>query len=599
MKYLSTLIYISMILISSNLYAQHEGHGGAPSGKNCGSNYMLPGNTARLGSHTFMLLGQDGPHHVLAAHRSGTPPHNYQFILRFRLDDDEMARYSEAWAHSKTLPAFTTIEYDQNKKKLSRTFFCLNDLPQIFGKAQKKGDAFEKLFPIKGALMMNAQHEGLFKILPNVVPGPGFSLERSDVEIVFYRYLPTYLPQKELRKSIEKDPAKIVPLFSDAPRSAREKRPARHASIFANAQRDTKRCRKNYSAPKTPVFENPHTFMLLPSPKRNTTLAVHIYGEAPHNFQSVYELTLSAKDAETLAPLYKQKPYLVSQKFCLDDYKSVKAKHFSGPLMSGSRAPYVFDTKLAALQPLKVTKVVNRQLGSLMNPLDVAREVLPKDSAEVPVPGFVALSLVDDTIKVDARYAGENNFLGRKVTGYEGNRCFLKQEAANALSTVQSALKAKGYGLLVLDCYRPQRAVIDFMAWTKTENAKMKARFYPKEKKSNLVERGYIASKSSHSKGNTLDVTLVRLDGNRDAVEDSDCGTGYFEEGRVEMGTPYDCFSDQAATASKRVSVKARGHRLLLKEAMAAAGFGNYSKEWWHFKYKAGAPGGAYDFVVR
>ena len=105
----------------------HNHDGSHPDGaKNCGTNYMFPGSVARLGSHSFLILGQDDDSHILADHRTGTPPHNYHFILRIRLDPDEMALYKKLKAESKLTPAFTTIYYDDlnSKKQLDRSFFC-------------------------------------------------------------------------------------------------------------------------------------------------------------------------------------------------------------------------------------------------------------------------------------------------------------------------------------------------------------------------------------------------------------------------------------------------------------------------------------------
>jgi len=205
--------------------------------------------------------------------------------------------------------------------------------------------------------------------------------------------------------------------------------------------------------------------------------------------------------------------------------------------------------------------------------------------------GFTKLSDVDETILHDVRYAGKYNFIGRRIIGYEGKHCYLKQEVAEALSRVQASLKEQAYGLLVFDCYRPQRSVDDFMQWTKKpKDQKMKEAFYPNEKKSTLVKHGYIAPTSGHSKGNTVDLTLIRLDKNKDNhqeadYETSECKRITYLPGEVDMGTPFDCFSESAATKSLRVSETARQNRLILKKAMTQYGFKNYSKEWWHYSY--------------
>jgi len=135
--------------VAAEPYAQDDMHnhdGSHPAGpKDCGTNYMLPGESARLGSHSFMILAQDDADHIIVEHRSGTPPHNYQFLLRIRLDPDEIAAYQKILKVSKTLPAFTTIYYDEAGVQRGRTFFCLQDLPKIFDTARTR-TSFRRCF---------------------------------------------------------------------------------------------------------------------------------------------------------------------------------------------------------------------------------------------------------------------------------------------------------------------------------------------------------------------------------------------------------------------------------------------------------------------
>src|ERR1700737_4944430 len=206
--------------VAAEPYVQDDMHnhdGSHPAGsKDCGTNYMLPGGTARVGSHSFMILGQEDADHILVEHRSGTPPHNYQFLLRVRLDPDEIAAYQKVLKGYKTLPAFTTIYYDEAGVQRDRTFFCLQDLPRIFDPKAAK-DEFSSLFPIRASLQKNADHEGGFAIKPSVVRGLYFSLERKDVELIVYRYLPAYLPQESLRKAIKAHHKAELPLLNHAP----------------------------------------------------------------------------------------------------------------------------------------------------------------------------------------------------------------------------------------------------------------------------------------------------------------------------------------------------------------------------------------------
>src|SRR5882724_9011800 len=211
--------------VAGEPYAQDDIHnhdGSHPAGtKDCGTNYMLPGEVARLGSHSFMILGQDDADHILVEHRSGTPPHNYQFLLRVRLDQNEIVAYQKVLKDSRTLPAFTTIYYDEAGVQRDRTFFCLQDLPRIFDPKAGK-DEFSSLFPIRASVQKNADHEGGFAIKASVVPGLYFSLERKDIELIVYRYLPAYLPQESLRKAIKANLKTATDRLNDAPLFATE-----------------------------------------------------------------------------------------------------------------------------------------------------------------------------------------------------------------------------------------------------------------------------------------------------------------------------------------------------------------------------------------
>jgi D-alanyl-D-alanine dipeptidase len=124
--------------------------------------------------------------------------------------------------------------------------------------------------------------------------------------------------------------------------------------------------------------------------------------------------------------------------------------------------------------------------------------------------GFVYLRDIDPTIVQDIRYAGSHNFVGRPIKGYLAAECILSEAAANALATVQRALAEKKLSLIVWDCYRPQRAVDDFFRWSKDPtHAEMKAEFYPRTDKANLFALGYLARRSAHSRGSTVDLGIV------------------------------------------------------------------------------------------
>ncbi|MFD3547775.1 M15 family metallopeptidase [Streptomyces sp. NPDC058655] len=199
-------------------------------------------------------------------------------------------------------------------------------------------------------------------------------------------------------------------------------------------------------------------------------------------------------------------------------------------------------------------------------------------------PGFAVLSDVDPTIRQDIRYATGHNFTGAPVDGYEEPVCLLARPAARALRSAQRTLLRRGLSLKVYDCYRPQRAVDRFVRWAgDPADQGTKAAYYPDVDKDRLIPEGYIAAKSGHSRGSTLDVTLVRLSTSRE----------------VDMGTAFDFFGPLSHTDSAAVSPAARAHRDLLRQALGEQGFVNLPQEWWHFTYRPEAfPDTAFDFPV-
>lgn len=199
--------------------------------------------------------------------------------------------------------------------------------------------------------------------------------------------------------------------------------------------------------------------------------------------------------------------------------------------------------------------------------------------------GFVDASAHVPGLVVEMRYAGAHNFVGRRIAGYEAPVCLLTEDAAWALAGVQRELAASGRGLKVYDCYRPQRAVADFAAWARDPaDQRMKAEFYPNVDKAQLFELGYIAERSGHSRGSTLDVTLI------------DLASG----AELAMGTPYDLFDPRSWPSDESVSAAARENRMALQRVMAAHGFRPLREEWWHFTLNGEPyPVTYFDFPVR
>jgi len=185
-------------------------------------------------------------------------------------------------------------------------------------------------------------------------------------------------------------------------------------------------------------------------------------------------------------------------------------------------------------------------------------------------PGFVDLGESVPGVVIELRYASDENFVGQRIDGYESGHCFISAEAAAALARVQAELAPFGLGLKVFDAYRPQRAVDHFVRWAADlEDTKMKAAYYPRVAKQHLFRDGYIAAKSGHSRGSTVDLTIVSLDDD--------------ELRELDMGTPFDFFGPESHGASAAVTPQQRANRALLQSLMTKHGFRPLAEEWWHF----------------
>ncbi|MEV4215247.1 MULTISPECIES: M15 family metallopeptidase [unclassified Micromonospora] len=211
------------------------------------------------------------------------------------------------------------------------------------------------------------------------------------------------------------------------------------------------------------------------------------------------------------------------------------------------------------------------------------------------LPNFVVLTDVDPRIHADIRYATAHNFVGRPITGYREPLCLLTRPAAEALRRVQDAALAGGHSLKVYDCYRPQPAVDDFVAWSKRPGEQQtKAEFYPDLAKDRLFADGYIGAPTAHSRGSTMDLTLV----DEPAASQPPYRPGQslvactapraqrFADNTIDMGTGFDCFDARAHTDDPRITGTARDNRRLLRRLMTDAGFVNYDREWWHYRLR-------------
>jgi D-alanyl-D-alanine dipeptidase len=207
--------------------------------------------------------------------------------------------------------------------------------------------------------------------------------------------------------------------------------------------------------------------------------------------------------------------------------------------------------------------------------------------------GFVYLRDIDPTIVQDIRYAGSHNFVGRPIRGYLAAECILSEPAAKALLEVQSKLADKKLSLIVWDCYRPKRAVDDFLQWSKDKaHSEMKTEFYPRTDKKDLFALGYLATRSAHSRGSTVDLGIVpnslsSAPPPNPSQSPRACTSPQgerFEDGTIDFGTGYDCLDVHATTSNPRAGGTALRNRQILKSYMQAAGFRPYAREWWHFE---------------
>ncbi|MEC2343539.1 M15 family metallopeptidase [Paenibacillus barengoltzii] len=222
----------------------------------------------------------------------------------------------------------------------------------------------------------------------------------------------------------------------------------------------------------------------------------------------------------------------------------------------------------AASQPTKPTdssSVPFQTANNTKNAEVTKKYQLPKGK------GFVYLDEVIPNAVYDLRYYTGDNFIGERIDGYNGPFAILTLRAARALKKVNDDLESQGYRLKIIDAYRPQKAVNHFARWSKDpQDTRMKERFYPDVDKKNLFKQGYLSSKSGHSRGSTVDLTMV-----------------YKKTGEeVDMGSRVDFLGPISAHGAKGLTKAQRAARYILKTAMVKQGFQPYSKEWWHYTLK-------------
>lgn len=220
--------------------------------------------------------------------------------------------------------------------------------------------------------------------------------------------------------------------------------------------------------------------------------------------------------------------------------------------------------------------------------------------------GFVYLHEIDLSIVQSVRYAMHENFLGRPVDGYHRATIILSSSAAEALRGVQAELILLGYTLVVYDGYRPQRAVDDFVRWSMDINDQIaKDRYYPTVDKRDIFVRGYVGKKSGHTRGSTVDLTIMRTE---NKLRDATCFVHhltngeqipFLDDGTENMGTSFDLFHEASGHDSPLIDTWARQQRNLLRDMMYKHGFKEYTHEWWHFTLiDEPFPSTYFDFVI-
>lgn len=196
---------------------------------------------------------------------------------------------------------------------------------------------------------------------------------------------------------------------------------------------------------------------------------------------------------------------------------------------------------------------------------------------------FVDLAEVVPGIRTEIRYATRHNLTGHPLAGYLAPKALATREAAAALKKAFAAARSLGYGMLIYDAYRPQKAVNDFVAWSnRPEDGLTKAEFYPSLDKQDLFPLGYIAEKSGHSRGSTIDLTLTDSSGVP-----------------LDMGTSFDLMDDRSHHNAFGITEEQGRRRAILCAVMAYAGFAPYENEWWHYRLmQESYPESYFDFNI-
>ncbi|MEG1642007.1 MAG: M15 family metallopeptidase [Synergistaceae bacterium] len=182
--------------------------------------------------------------------------------------------------------------------------------------------------------------------------------------------------------------------------------------------------------------------------------------------------------------------------------------------------------------------------------------------------GFVKISDIIPEVIQEIRYFSTYNFVGARIDGYNAPIAYMTKEGVTALRKASEDFKRQGYVIKIYDAYRPQQGVNHFKRWAKDlSDTKMKSTFYPNIDKTKLFKLGFIASRSGHSRGSTIDMTLVNIKTGKE----------------IDMGGVFDFFGEISHHDTKQITAKQKANRKILKDTMTKYGFRPYSNEWWHY----------------
>ncbi|MDP5008455.1 MAG: M15 family metallopeptidase, partial [Glaciimonas sp.] len=229
---------------------------------------------------------------------------------------------------------------------------------------------------------------------------------------------------------------------------------------------------------------------------------------------------------------------------------------------------FIFSTNFAIAEP---ALTLPQDASIRISDAPTWRQFLRDASEEIP------------GIEVEGRYYGDYNFVGKRLDGYLAPKCLLTPAAITALKATQESVNKQGYHLKTYDCYRPQMTVDQFVLWAQDlQDTQMKSVFYPTVDKTKLFSDGYIAAKSGHSRGSTLDITIVPNKNPHQArcikAQEKIC-----QDNSLDMGSSFDYFGVLSHIANQTITPQQQKNRQILQDAMHQHGFKSLDEEWWHF----------------